>query len=65
MCVLATQQCDYLADCPLGEDEEGCGELTDGRTDEWMDGWTCIAVKLTLQQCSCTTRQHLVSAPIF
>lgn len=42
VCVLATQQCDYLPDCPLGEDEEGCGELMLGHCGlkrECMDGW--------------------------
>ncbi|XP_071348966.1 MAM and LDL-receptor class A domain-containing protein 2 isoform X2 [Trachinotus anak] len=28
VCVLATLQCDYQADCPQGEDEDGCGPCT-------------------------------------
>lgn len=26
VCVSASRQCDYALDCPLGEDEETCGE---------------------------------------
>ncbi|XP_056247108.1 MAM and LDL-receptor class A domain-containing protein 1 [Seriola aureovittata] len=38
VCVLATLQCDYHADCPQGEDEDGCGPCTfESGQCQWTD----------------------------
>ncbi|TNM98369.1 hypothetical protein fugu_014615 [Takifugu bimaculatus] len=38
VCVLTTKRCNYLPDCPQGEDEEGCGSCTFERDDcGWND----------------------------
>ncbi|XP_061588557.1 MAM and LDL-receptor class A domain-containing protein 2 [Cololabis saira] len=38
VCILATMQCDYLPDCPLGEDEAGCGPCTfENNQCQWTD----------------------------